>query len=1269
MEKRMLKFSLLFLLGLLLLGCNKKTDKQLQTELKSNNTVTINTPHKIDFDSLTVVFVNKKDSRKSLAGKPKIVPANTNVHTLGRLKTETFKKAEKRVVLKSRDINSLLNFEIVDGDTVFFPKSLGTDKSFEVQYGDTIFPPKIITIGIPEIKIVKDPHIRDKNPNNFSTYSKLQGLKHNVIRCLFEDKLGNLWIGTYGGGVAKYDGKFFTLFTEKEGLANNFVSSIISDRSGNIWFATVGGATKYDGTNFTQFTEKQGLVNKDVREIIEDRNGDLWFGTGGGISRYNGKTFTNYTQDEGLSSNDVMTILEDSNGDIWIGTDGGGVTLYDGYSFSYITQNEGLSGDFILSIFEDKSDNIWIGTYSGVNKIAKEKITRYTEKEGLSSNIVSTILQDDKGVLWFGTYGGMNKFDGESFTHFTKNEGLPSNYIWSALESENKNLWFGTYFGLSKYDGETFTHFTEKEGLSKSFVLSILEDKNGDLWFGTDGGVNKYDGQTFAYFTKKEGLSNDFVWSMLEDREGSLWFGTDEGVCKFDGKTFAYYTIENGLSNDFIWAMMEDSKGNIWFGTYGGGVTKFDGEKFIHFREKDGLGSDYIRAILEDKSGNIWFGTDGNGATKYDGKFFTNYTKKDGLSDNMIISIIEDVDGSIWFGTERGINRYDGERFTHISEKDGLSNNNVFAFLKDNNETIFLGTRFGLNKLGVSNRQKLVEKCDERDIISNVADFQTKENDVFFKTYNYSDGFLGMGVNGGNNGNNICEATDGTIWIASNDRLTAYHANGDAPDSIPPNIQIQSVELFGEKITWKSLAKTNIKTEFDYQEFKLKDTTFLLPNGIEISEYNFDGLSKWYNLPDNLSLAYNNNNLTFNFIGITTKCPQKVKYKYFLEGAEKNWSGITEKSYASYGNLTAGTYTFYVKAMNSEGYWSDVKAFNFEIRPPWWKTWWFKSIYITLFISTLLLIYFWRTAALRRRQKELVVEVDRATQEISEKNQKLNLLVDEITTQRDVIKDIHHEVSQSIDYATRLQKSILPEEQVLDESFSEHFVLFKPKDKVSGDFYWWTNVEESTVITAADCTGHGVPGAFMSMLGVSFLREIVSKELITNTGLILNKLRKEIIKALKQKGDAMEQKDGMDMSLISINHKTNLLQYSGAYNPLYIIANRKIDNLEPLADFEDFYEIKPDKMPIAIYERMDDFSTHEVRLEKGDLLFMFSDGFADQFGGAKGKKLKYKPFKRLIYENRNKSLKEQKDILNKFFEEWKGDFEQIDDVVVIGMKV
>ena len=304
---------------------------------------------------------------------------------------------------------------------------------------------------------------------------------------------------------------------------------------------------------------------------------------------------------------------------------------------------------------------------------------------------------------------------------------------------------------------------------------------------------------------------------------------------------------------------------------------------------------------------------------------------------------------------------------------------------------------------------------------------------------------------------------------------------------------------------------------------------------------------------------------------------------------------------------------------------------------------------------------------------------------------KANILLaknrDEIQKQRDnieekkkLIEKIYSSLSESIDYARRLQSSVLPNEDILQTYLIDYFLLYKPKDKVSGDFYWWYHTEGHTIITAADCTGHGVPGAFMSMLGITFLREIVMKSNITDPPAILNELRNEIIKTLDQKGKQGEQKDGMDIALVNIDHSNLTVRYAGAYNPIYIIRKKRNDTLLNLDTYSEIastitndeyalFEMKADKMPIAIHERMKPFVGSTIQLESGDRLYLFSDGFVDQFGGPKGKKLKSKQFKRLLLKLSTKSLSEQKRLLLDFLQNWKKDYAQIDDIIIIGMEL
>jgi serine phosphatase RsbU (regulator of sigma subunit)/Tfp pilus assembly protein PilF len=279
----------------------------------------------------------------------------------------------------------------------------------------------------------------------------------------------------------------------------------------------------------------------------------------------------------------------------------------------------------------------------------------------------------------------------------------------------------------------------------------------------------------------------------------------------------------------------------------------------------------------------------------------------------------------------------------------------------------------------------------------------------------------------------------------------------------------------------------------------------------------------------------------------------------------------------------------------------------------------------------------------------------------------------ELKEQREVLRQQKEEIVSSINYAKYIQSSLLPQEEQLESLLGEHFVLYKPKDIVSGDFYWISNIENKTVIAAVDCTGHGVPGAFMSMLGTALLNEIVNKEYITHPGVILRHLRKEVINSLQQKGKRGEQKDGMDIALCTIDLENMKLQFAGANNPLYLIRKSGLEKAGTLrcelGGDDQLYEIKGDLMPIGISDRMDNFTFHEIEIFKGDTIYLFSDGLPDQFGGQDNKKFSYRKFREQLLRNNSKTLADNKIILEKVLYEWMGDNSQIDDILVIGFRI
>jgi len=386
-------------------------------------------------------------------------------------------------------------------------------------------------------------------------------------------------------------------------------------------------------------------------------------------------------------------------------------------------------------------------------------------------------------------------------------------------------------------------------------------------------------------------------------------------------------------------------------------------------------------------------------------------------------------------------------------------------------------------------------------------------------------------------------------------------------------------------------------------------------------------------------LPYRENSLVFNYSSQPGDDESFTRYSYLLEGNDASWSEWTDETYRPYTNLREGKYIFRVKAKNVYGNISSEATYEFTIIAPWYRKLWAYILYIILAAVVVYIIVKVYTRQLREIIRERTAEV---------------------VAQKEVIEEKNKDIMDSIQYAQKIQQALLPPEDDLGKLNLDGFILFLPRDVVSGDFYWLAQHEGKIITVTADCTGHGVPGAFMSMLGVAFLNNIVVAQGITKASDILNELRAEVISALKQKGHEGEQKDGMDLALHVIDYEKMTIDFAGANNPLILVRDNEI------------IQVKGDRMPIGIHERADQpFINHEIKALKGDVIYTFSDGYQDQFGGAKNKKFMIKKLKELFIEIHNKPMEEQKSILKKAFYDWIVPYnvEQIDDIIVIGVRI
>ena len=816
---------------------------------------------------------------------------------------------------------------------------------------------KHVQIHHPKLSPAFLPRFKDNALSNIQYLDVDQGMISSYVFSTLADNKGNIWFGT-NAGLSKYDGTSFLHFNEKDGISSNIIYCIYQDKKGRIWLGTYGGGVcMYNGSSFTHYTENEGLTLNDVSSIIEDRNGNMWFATyGGGVTRYDGKHFVHFTQSEGLTSNNVSSMLEDKKGNIWFGTNGGGVTMYNGKSFVHFTQSQNLMSNPIYSIIEDNSGNIWFSTNgSGVSMYNGQSFTQFTEKDGLIQNVILSAFVDNNGYLWFGSERGIAKYNGHTFENITIAEGLSHNYITDITQDKRGNFWICTSGGgVSIYKEHSFVHLDTERGLSNNSVRSIIEDKHNNLWFGTNsGGVTRYDGNSFFHYTDKYGPSWPHIWSMLEDKEGNIWFGKNGGgVSKFDGTYFTHYTETQGLSEPHVFSIIQDSRGNIWFGTKRGGICVFDGLHFKHFSEKEGLSNNNIWDIHEDHIGNIWVATAGGGVTKYDGTTFTHYTEREGLSSNVVISIYEDKYGNLWFGTyDGGITIYNGRSFIHFTEKEGLSNNSVRSIQNDNKGGVWASTKNGITYFELKQKTKIISNDHLSDIeyhINRIIRNDGLKGMDFFRNSSYID-------------------SKNRIWWGSGKGLTMLDLNSFRPALKPPVVNLQQVDINELFIDYR-----NIKIEPD-------------------NDLKFTSVQSFFNYPLDLELPYDKNHLTFHFSAIDWSAPHKIQYSYLMHGLNSMWSQPSQEAKVDYRNIPYGTYTFKVRAIGESGVWSKPFEYTFTILPPWWHTWWARTIYTIMAFVIFWGIIRWRTSTLKLRQRELQVEINLATSEILKQKEEIEI--------------------------------------------------------------------------------------------------------------------------------------------------------------------------------------------------------------------------------------------------------------------------------------
>ena len=1119
----------------------------------------------------------------------------------------------------------------------------------EVSIADTV-----IIAREPKMIEAKEMARKDHNPMSVAYYGKVEGLPHDVTTCLLQDRRGNIWLGTNGGGVVRFDGKQFFQYSTLSGLIDDNIFCIKEDHIGNIWFGTAAGFSRFDGKRFANYEYKQNSTIHSINSIAEDATGNIWLGTSDGALRYDGKSFRRFDLSSGLKGALILSVFVDSRNNVWFGALDGGLTKFDGNSFTHYNQQDGLISDRILCINEDAKGIIWLGTInSGLVKFDQTRFSNFTTDHGLIANGIGWIEIDQNDKLWLGSQMGACSFDGEVFTHYGETQGMSSKFVYGVLTDNTNNIWVATAGGgLCRIDGTKFIHYGTDDGIYNSVINSILMNLDSTFWIGSENGLNKFDEHSFDNFlTQQNSAEKMFCSRIMRDAQNRNWI-----FCLLSKYKSNIITGQNGqfkqlIISDLLTKMSqscaaEDKAGNIWMGTIGDGLIKFDGTNFYQFKIENGLSHNDIKCILPDSKGNIWIGTAGGGINKFDGTNFHHF-KGRGLANSEVLCALEDAQQRLWFGLggNGGLVCLEGNSFLRFTTNDGLSNDNIFSFAEEQDSdhwNLWIGTRQGISKLALNKINNLLQ-----------SNGRISDDEILFETFDERDGFVGVGCNHGA----MLRIHDGTFLIGANNLLTRFNPRSVESDSSLPIMQITGIDLFNERINWT-------------EAIAHQDSSFELKNGVLIEDLKMDSLSPWNHLPQGLVL-HHQNNVTFRFIGTIMNQPWKVKYRYKLSGYDQGWSTLSSSNFAHYGKLPAGTYTFTVKAMGSNGQWSKPAEFTFQVRPPWWNNMWSYMVYALAIFFNIVIIFRWRVSSLKDRQKKLEIRIKQATQVIVDQKTEVEKQKDlaeaqkfEAEEQRKIaqeqkllVEEQNKEILDSIEYAKRIQTAILPPSKTVAELLKDSFVLYLPKDIVAGDFYWMDTLGDDIYFAACDCTGHGVPGAMVSVICNYVLNTSVNEFSLRSPGAIFDKSRELLVENFAKSDE--DVKDGMDASMCALNFKNMTLQWSGANNPLWIyrIATGTIE------------EYKPDKQPIGKGYELKPFTTHDIVLNSGDIIYVFTDGYADQFGGERNKKLTRSKFRELLLRLAQLPMDQQRNELLDFHNQYRGSQEQVDDICVIGVRV
>jgi serine phosphatase RsbU (regulator of sigma subunit)/ligand-binding sensor domain-containing protein len=1049
-----------------------------------------------------------------------------------------------------------------------------------------------------------------------------------------QDNRGVMYFGNHAG-VLEYDGTSWRMIPISN---NSTVRSLGVDDKGRVYVGAVGefGYLEPDDRGkmkYVSLLPKIDSTHHDFSEVwkIYSYKNLIHFSTRLGFFTYNSDldiVETNkYSKEFRDTAFPLFTFAVED--EIYLGAFINGLMKYENGEIVNIPNGDFFALKDIFSVLPYDNENILVCTseqgvflYNKKTSIIDDLFFNNKTQDLLKSNYLFHSITLPNNRFGFATDSGViiaDKFGNIEYIINTETglQDQTAYFLYHNPNIESSPLWMTLNNGISYANiYSPIMNFNELSKL-KGLTNDVIEFNN-TLVVATTSGV--YYLKTFpdkpAEFVIVEDVKRSAygldIWTNPITKEKMLIIATGGDVYivdnKFNGKSITAQ-LENKTHNAFEVSVSKYYPGRIYIGLTGGlEYLEYVNGKWKVFDFKDLFRAE-IKSIVEDEAGNLWLASNLIGFSKVvfqDNKpVFTLYNADHGLPNNLNLLKIKKYQGEILFATAEGIYNFNEDANRFSLDSSFYKNNEqikagYFAMFEDKAGNLWMSKYLGQQHTWI---EKAMPKPD--------GSFEIESGQ-----------FKGLP-------SLWCDAVfvdnDNVAWFSISNQLFSFNNNILRNYSEPFNTLIRNVSTLGDSLLF---AGTNFFVDDKGNRFNSFEQSELL---VPVLNYQF-------------------NNLEIIFSSTFFESQEKMEYSYRLEGFD-NWSRWSSETKAIYSYVPVGKYTFKVKARNVYGVESIPANFQFTVLPPWYRTIWAYIGYGIILVFVVYVIIILNTRRLIREKEILEGIVKERTAEVVKQK-------DELEIQRDKIAKQNENITNSIEYAKRIQTAALPPDDFIDQLIQDRFILFMPRDIVSGDFYWIGKMGEKVVVAAADCTGHGVPGGFMSMLGIAYLNQIVSSGIVLNAGQILDQLRDQVMKSLRQKDEASESRDGMDISLFVYDKEKSLIEFAGANNPLYIFRNGELT------------EIVADKMPIGIHRRADrNFVNNPIEVFKGDVIYTFSDGYKDQFGGAEGRKFMSKNFKELLLNIHKKPCAEQRDILEKTIIDWTGHHERIDDIIVMGVVI